>query len=269
MNLSGKTILITRSAHQADEFIQAIKRQGGTPIVFPTIEITLPASWEACDRAIDSLYMYDGLIFTSTNGVEFFFQRLNERNASVQELKSKMICVVGEKTKQAVEQRKLSVTAMPEKFTALDLAKTIQQEDLHGKSFLFPRGNLANNTLPEHLKALGATVNAITVYETKAPRQRDINKVRQLLLEDKIDVATFTSPSTFKNFISLFPPIEVKALLRKTKIAVIGPVTAHAIKEAGLEADIVSKESTIESLVQSIEDFFQSKIQNQQSAIKQ
>ena len=87
MNLSGKTILVTRAAHQAASAVRIIERHGGTAIVFPTIEILPPPSWDACDRTLNILHMYDGIIFTSTNGVEFFFQRYQERNISVGDLK--------------------------------------------------------------------------------------------------------------------------------------------------------------------------------------
>ena len=101
MNLTGKTILVTRSAHQADDFVHLIEQYGGRAIVFSTLEIVPPGSWADCDRAIKSLSLYDGLIFTSTNGVEFFFRRLKERGGPLQELHSKMILVVGEKRRRA------------------------------------------------------------------------------------------------------------------------------------------------------------------------
>lgn len=262
MNLAGKIILITRAAHQAEELVKAIERAGGIPLLFPTIEIAPPDSWDACDRALDALYMYDGLIFTSSNGVEFFFQRLKTRGFFPQGVQTKMICVVGEKTKQAVEQLRLRVTMIPEKFTALDLAKTLQQEDLNGKAFLFPRGNLGNTTLAENLKLLGAHVESIIVYQTQKPKQQDTNKIHNLLIKGKVDVVTFTSPSTVKNFVALFPNHHVKTLLQNTKIAVIGPVTESAVENSGFKVDIVAEKSTVESLVLAIETYFQSAIQN-------
>jgi uroporphyrinogen-III synthase len=252
MKLSGKTILITRAVHQATEFVQAIERYGGNPVVFPTIEITPPASWEACDRAIDGLYMYDGLIFTSSNAVEFFFKRLSEREIPFQDLKSKTVFVVGEATKQAVEQHGLSVTAMPEKFTAFDLVKALHQEDLKDKCFLFPRGNLGNNNLRDNLKILGAQVESVIVYQTQRPAEQNINQIKSMILQEKIDIVTFTSPSTFKNFAVLFSSDELKHLQQHVKIAAIGPVTAEAVEEFNLEVDILSKESTTDSLIQSI-----------------
>lgn len=254
MTLSGKNILVTRASHQAQEFVRLIEQSGANAILFPTIEITPPLSWEKCDTAIDGLYMYDGLIFTSRNGAEFFFQRYSERGEDTAILKAKKIFAVGEKTKQTVEQQGLKVTVMPEKFTSSDLAKAIEQEDLHGKSFLFPRGNLGKDILQDNLKLLGAHVDAVTVYQTEPPKQQDVDNIKKMLFNEKIDIITFTSPSTFKNFIELFTNDERKFINQKSAIAVIGPVTAEAIEKAGLEVDVIAKESTVESLLRTIAD---------------
>jgi uroporphyrinogen III methyltransferase/synthase len=256
-NLTGKTILITRAAHQAEDLVSRIEQLGGTPILFPTIEIRPPDAWDACDRAIEALYMYDGLIFTSTNGVELFTRRMEENGHSIKELQSKIICVVGEKTQRTVERLGLKVTAMPAKFTAVDLATTLQQENLQGKTFLFPRGNLANDTLPEMLKRLGAAVDAVTVYRTQKPKQENTGAIRTMLLNGKIDVATFTSPSSVHNFVALFSLEEVRRFHNRCKFAVIGPTTRAAFLEIGIEVDIVANKSTMQGLVESITQYFQ------------
>jgi len=204
------------------------------------------------DRTIEGLYMYDGLIFTSINGVKYFFQRLVEREVKIDDLKRKKVFVVGEKTRQAVEENGIHVTTMPERFTAADLSKTIEHEDLHGRAFLFPCGSLSPNTLADNLKLLGASVDAVIVYQTSRPPQQEIAHLQQMLFSDQIDVVTFTSPSTFKHFAMLFSHNELRKLQDHTKIAAIGPVTAHAVNEAGLEVDITATKSTTESLIEAI-----------------
>jgi uroporphyrinogen-III synthase len=265
MNLSGKTILITRAAHQAADFIRLVEQCGAVPLLFPTIDIVPPKTWDDCDRTIDALYMYDGLIFTSSNGVEFFFARMKERGVEMRDLKSNTVCVVGEKTKQAVEERGCTVTTMPEKFTALDLARTLQHDDLHNKTFLFPRGNLGNTILADTIKLLGGSVDTVTVYQTLKPKPEAVNDIRTKFTQRSIDVVTFTSPSTFLNFIELFTPEEQNAFLSKTTLAAIGPVTAKAIEDSGFKVSILPPISTIESLVQSIASYFQTTINNTES----
>ena len=258
MTLSGKKVLVTRPVHQASDFVRAIEANGGLAVVFPTIEILPPSSWDACDRALENLYMYNGLIFTSTNGVNFFFQRLTERGISLNSLTSKTIYVVGEKTGKAIEEHGLKVTVMPEKFTAADLSRKLESEDLRGKTFLFPRGNLGKDMLQDNLKLLGANVDSVIVYQTVRPHQTKIDEVRAMLLNGDIDVTTFTSPSTFNNFAALFSKPELIDIFKKTRIAVIGPVTATAITSAGFEPDITVRESTIAALTQAIIDFYRS-----------
>ncbi len=239
-----------------------MQEKGGTPIVFPTIVITHPESWEACDKAIASLYMYDGVMFTSTNGVNGFFKRMETLSVSLEHLKSKMIFVVGDKTKETVERTGLKVTAVPEKFTAFDLSKMLEQENLKGKSFLFPRGNLGSNTLADNLKLLGATVDSVIVYHTQQPNTQYISEIRQLLLSGKIDVTTFTSPSTFKNFAAFFTSEEMKKIREHVHFAVIGPSTAKALQEIGIESDIIPSQSTVESLVNAISNYYNSRTPN-------
>jgi uroporphyrinogen-III synthase len=255
-SLAGKTILITRAAHQAPEFVQLVRNHGGIAVEFPTIEILPPASWERLDRALDGLYMYDGLIFTSANGAEFFFRRMEERHDAIQDLRPKMIFAVGEKTKQAIERRELTVRAVPEKFTSFDLQKMLEHEDLNGKAFLFPRGNMGNDQLEGNLKILGAHVDPVVVYRTVQPQRENVDTLRANLLDGSIDAVTFTSASTFQNFQALFTGDRLKDILGRTSIAVIGPATASAVEDAGLDVDIVAKQPTIESLVDSMSAYF-------------
>ncbi|MBI4810218.1 MAG: uroporphyrinogen-III synthase, partial [Ignavibacteriales bacterium] len=190
MNLSGRTILITRAASQANQLVRLIEEQGGKAIVFPTIEITPPNNWDECDKAINGLYMYDGLMFTSVNGVEYFFHRLTENKITSCDIDKKIIMAVGEKTKRAIEQRYLNVTIIPEKFTASELANKLQQEDIKGKCFLFLRGNLAKDTLPEKVKMLGAQVDSVVVYQTNEPIPKNIDFIKKLLSNHEIDIVT-------------------------------------------------------------------------------
>jgi uroporphyrinogen-III synthase len=175
-----------------------------------------------------------------------------------------MIFAVGEKTKQTVEKFGLKVTAVPETFTAHDLSTMLQREDLHGTTFLFPCGNLSSNSFSEKLKTLGAHVDPLIVYCNKRPNPTDVNITRSKLTNGTIDVVTFTSPSTFKNFCSLFPE-DYRHLNRYTKIASIGPATQRAIEDGGLDVDILAEESTVEGIVRSIVMYFESELEKRQT----
>jgi len=250
--LAGKTILITRTRHQADEFGEMVQSAGGTPVFLPTIEIVPPPSWNECDRALQSLEQYDGLIFTSANGVEFFFARLAELHLVGKSGLSKPAYAVGPRTRTALEQRGLAVTQIPEDYTAEGLSRVMSHDRVRNKKFLFPRGNLSRDELVDHLRSHGATVDSATVYTTQMPRSEDNHKTANLLRAGEVDVITFTSPSTVRNFVEMFTADAVARFHKKTRFAVIGPTTHSALRDLGFEADIVAGKSTMNDLLESI-----------------
>jgi uroporphyrinogen-III synthase len=256
MSLDRKTILVTRAINQATEMIELIKAKNGIPILFPTIQISPPEKWDETDKALVGFYIYDGVIFTSQNGVLFFVERMKSQNIPTTLFDGKIIFTVGEKTKQALEQYGIATISVPEKSSALELSRLIKQESLKGKCYLFPKGNIAKETIQSTLKNLGATVDEVTVYRTLQPLSENVQKIRTLLDEGKINVVTFTSPSTVKNFFHILGFSKDKNFTSDTKIAVIGPTTESALQEYDLKPDIQSHHSTIESLIESIIIYF-------------
>lgn len=254
--LTGKTIVVTRAAQKADHLTRLIKQRGGNPLLFPMIEIRAPDSWDECDRSLRALDSYDAFLFTSVNGVEYFFKRIDELRITKNNLRSKPTYAVGPKTGAAAEEHRLAVVAVPQQFTALDLARTLTEKAVQGKKFLFPRGDKGRDVLVDELRQRGAFVDVITVYRTEYTKQHDTERVRSQIMNGTIDVITFTSPSAVINFTSLFSLQDREQFRRLYKIAVIGPVTNEALASVHMWADITAAESTIESLVNAIEGFY-------------
>lgn len=252
----GKTVLITRASHQADELVNLVKASGMIPVLFPLIEIGPPPTWQQCDAAIEALYMYDGVVFTSANAVTKFIGRMEEISASAGELNSKRIIAVGAKTRDVLERAGVAVTEIPESCTSVDLGRMLAHEDLRDRTFLFPHGNLTDNNLAGTLKLLGATIDRVIVYHTKRHRPANTDEVKHMIAGGTIDVVTFTSPSTVENFCTLYLPHEIPTVDAQTHFAVIGPTTAVAARSAGLEVSIVATEATSSSLVKAIQQFF-------------
>ena len=85
--LFGKGIVITRPERQADDLAKLLAAQGARPIFFPTIAIEPPSDWSELDAALAELESYQWLIFTSANGVRFFFERMQQKGKDVRDLK--------------------------------------------------------------------------------------------------------------------------------------------------------------------------------------
>jgi uroporphyrinogen-III synthase len=251
--LEGRTILITRAKTQAKEFGKKLELAGGTIVYLPTIEITPPDSWVECDTAIRHLNTYDIIVFTSVNAVGNFFARaLIVDGLSLSTMRRKMVFAVGEKTRSALESQGCKTEDLPEKASAQDLGHLLQQIELKGKSVLLPRGNLGTQALPRLLQQCGAIVHEVIVYQTRKPEIKSIESIQQMLANRAIDVVTFFSPSSVRNFRDLLPG----ANLEGVTIAAIGEVTATAAQQAGLKIDVIPPNPTSESMVSSLADFF-------------
>ena len=250
--LFGKGIVITRPEAQAQSFADLLHEQGARPIPFPTIRIVPPESWERMDKAIDCLSEYQWLIFTSANGVRFFVRRLKEVNRDIRHLKGIKICTIGPATAQALDELGLRVDLVPESFISEGVVKAFSGQNTKGSRILIPRAEQARDVIPEGLAALGARVDVVTAYRTVGSGKRS-EELTALIDDGKVDVITFTSPSTVNHFVDI---MGTKSLPEQIKIAAIGPVTAAAAKNAGLNVDILQETYTIPGLVEAMADYF-------------
>jgi uroporphyrinogen III methyltransferase/synthase len=253
--LFGKGIVITRPEEQAAEFARLLSAEGARVILFPTIRIVPPASWELLDRALDSLGSYHWIIFTSANGVKHFFRRLRETGRDVRDLKGIRICTIGPATAAAVEGMGIRVDIVPGEYISEGVVRAFQGVDLKGKRVLLPRAQEARDVIPEGLSKLGASVDVVTVYSTVRSESRK-EELRPLLDAGKVDVITFTSPSTVNNFKEIMGGA---ALPETVRIACIGPVTAAAAKKQGFTVHIYQEEFTIPGMVESLVAHFSEK----------
>jgi uroporphyrinogen III methyltransferase/synthase len=251
--LADKTILITRLKNASSEIQDMLESQGASVVCLPTIEITAPDSWDECDATIWKLAEYDSVCFTSKNTVEKFVQRIRLiRPQALNTLATQNLYAVGEKTKSTLEANGFTVQPIPQKHSAENLAHSFYGQNISGRHFLFPKSNIACDVIPKELRSLGAIVDEIVTYKTVIPEPENLEHIRTFLTDGKIDIVTFFSPSSVRNFTEMIGVETLQHIL----IAVIGPTTAEAAKEIGLEVDIVAKQQTAKSLVQGIMEHF-------------
>ncbi len=249
--LFGKTIVVTRKGDQANSMIDRLHELGAEPFFFPVIETIAPDDWTPLDNALKTLSKYDGLIFTSVNGVRFFAERIKAVEQDIRELKGVRIFTIGPKTAEAVRDLGIRVDVVPENFVAESLIASM--ENIKGQRFLIPRATVAREILPEQLRKMGAIVDVAPAYQTVLPSQ-PVDTLEKRLKEGSIDVITFTSSSTVTNFLTL---IGKKLLpeIKKVTIACIGPITAKTAREAGLNVEIMPEQYTVSSLMDAIENY--------------
>jgi len=253
--LFGKTVVVTRAREQASDFRLLLEEKGAQCIEFPTIEVIPPANWGPVDRAIQNLDHYDWILFTSVNGVRFFFQRLIEKGEDVRALHGMRIGAIGPKTAAGLQERGLRLDFIPSEYRAEAVIDGLGADEVASKKFLLPRAAKAREILPEKIKEMGGQIDVVSVYETIRPAGKR-GEVRDLLKEGVISCITFTSSSTVENFAKMFPEADLPSLVDKVTIACIGPITAQTARDHGLEVKIMPGEYTIEALAAAIVEYF-------------
>ena len=250
-SLEGKTIVVTRRKEQAEEVVTKLEELGAAVILFPTIEIHEPASWTDCDSALQRIAEYAGIIFTSANAVEYFFHRAKDLGL-LPLIASREIYTIGEKTKQAVHRYGFSPEEIPEYSSAEQLGNAIVRTSVSGKKFLFAKGNLARGEVVIVLSAHGAVVDEVIVYETKKPPLDDDAMAMIDTIKKSGDLVVFFSPSSIVNFLRDIPLGQLKT----ENCAVIGETTAEAARENGFTVAVTALQSTTESLVRGIHQYY-------------
>ncbi|MDP3065088.1 MAG: uroporphyrinogen-III C-methyltransferase [Chloroflexota bacterium] len=253
--LFGLRVLVTRSRSQASALSERLSELGAEPIELPTIEFAPPDSYKALDAALRRLSEYDWLGFTSVNGVESTFGRLQSLGMDTRALAGVKVCAIGEATALALAARGIAADLVPPEYVSSSLVEALQSAGIAGKRVLLPRTDIAGEELVRGLESLAARVDQVIAYRTIAPAE-SASRARQLLAEG-VDAVTFTSSSTVVNLLALLDGDPSR--LGKAVVACIGPVTAKAARQAGLRVDIEAVEHTIPGLVQALVDYFAAK----------
>lgn len=248
--LSGKRVLITRAREQARTFAALLAERGAIPIELPTIQTEPPADWAPVDRAIETLDRYAWIIFTSTNGVRYFFERIAHHGLDPRALEGVRIGAIGSATAAALAALHLQVNFSPVEYVAEAVVEGLKQFDLMGQRVLLPRAQDVREVLAEGLRRQGALVDDVAVYQTRPAG--DPAAAQRLFADGEIDVVTFTSSSTVRNLVGLLGN-QARDLLATLTIASIGPITSQTARELGLAVQIEASEHTIPGLVEALE----------------
>ncbi|MDP2277015.1 MAG: uroporphyrinogen-III synthase, partial [Nitrospirota bacterium] len=251
----GHRVLVTR---EHAEGFEPLEDMGAEMIEFPTIEIAPPENYDELDSAINKIEAYNWIIFTSGNGVKYFLKRLMEKDKDIRDLKGIKICAIGTKTAAEIKKYGIKVDLIPEEFNAEGLIEAflkiqnskLKKQSLKGINILLPRAEKAREIFPEKVRELGGEIDVPVTYRAVKPEMHG-KRLKRFLKEGRISVATFTSASTFDNFMEIMGA-DADELLRDVAIAVIGPVTARAVEKAGLKVEIMPEIATIEAMVEDI-----------------
>jgi uroporphyrinogen III methyltransferase/synthase len=247
--LFGQCVLVTRTRVQASVLSARLRVLGAEAIELPTIRIAPPNDWEPLDKEIASLPGYDWIVFTSVNGVRFFWERLIGAGHDARALGGVKLAAIGPATAGALEARGLRPDLVPQTYVAEAIAA--EMGEIGGQRVLLPRADIARPALVNLLRAGKAEVVEITAYCTQRP-EVESGELRDLLARST--VATFTSSSTVRNLAAMAceAGLDLARALAQATIACIGPITAQTARELGLPVHVMAQAYTIDGLVEAL-----------------
>jgi len=254
--LFGRRILVTRSREQASELVELLEEKGAECIELPAISVVPVQDVQTTERIVSAFCgesKVQWVVFTSVNAVRCFFELCFANGLDMRAFGGVRFAVIGSGTANALSAYHLKPDLIPTTFDAEGLVEAFKALGVQNQHILIPKAEKTRDVLVNGLKALGARVEPVTVYENVMP---DLAEDVLEALSQKVDVVTFTSSSTVKNLSALLPSHVKERLISHTKAACIGPVTGQTARAMGFDVAIQPDTATISALVKAIEEFF-------------
>jgi uroporphyrinogen III methyltransferase/synthase len=265
--LTGKRIVITRAAAQSEALAQELFERGAIPVVLPLVSFAEPQDFAPLDAAIAGIEQFDWMILTSSQAVRALVKRGEDLKVGLIRSKRKLrIACVGPVSAAAARQAGLSVEYVAETHTGAALAEELGKR-LQGTKVFLPRSDRGNPDLPLTLKRHGAEVTEVIAYRTVRPDAVDEEKLRQIA-DGAGDAVLFFSPSAVQYFGEMFGSEQLRVLQDKLAITAVGPVTAKALRDAGVQRIVLAGDTTAAAVIEALERYFAGNVQQAQAGAK-
>ncbi len=262
--IEGKTIAITRSKEDSEEFIQLMSKDNAKPIPLPTIELVSKGE-KIVDEFLDSLKEYnpDYSVFMSSKAVKLLLdsaKKISKKQELQLGIANTIVIAVGPKTKTALENEGIKVAHIPNRFSSVGVGEVFTRLNAVGKKVVVPRSGASTPFLKNLLEKIGLNVKEIHLYDVCAFRDTSQwNEFRELFSQNKVDGIVFTSASSVRAFFEIMSnDYEQKTLLdnlQKIQVVAIGPFTADELKKFNVQ-NTVAQVHTVPGAFDAIKNTF-------------
>ena len=253
--LAGKRIVITRAALQSSELFEKLSGSGAIPISLPLVTFAAPEDYAPLDAALFQWSLFDWVMFTSAYAVQAVAGRAARQGRTLTKtVPSPRIAVVGPATREKAEKAGFRVEHTAQTHLGIALAEELRDR-VQKKRVLLPRSDRANPDLPSALRNFGAEVTEVIAYRTLRPSDADQERLARVA-RGEADAILFFSPSAVQNFLELSSRKQLNILQDRIAMAAIGPVTAKALREAGVHRIVLASEASASAVVEALESRF-------------
>lgn len=242
--LAGKKVLVTGSRYVAGEMERALCPYGAEMVAISIIESRLlwnPQIQETLNRLKD----YQWMVFTSSNGVDLFFELLQSQNVDLRQLMHVKFAAVGKKTGAALTRHGFFCDFVPSGFSGEDLAREWIPVLGREEKVLLLHAKDGSPVLAERLSKAGIAFDDVPVYETWVDERRRDELNRAIREADYVTVASGSAVGALCSMVD-----DVSRM--KARMISIGPATTKMAERLGLSVRRTAAEYTAEGIVAAI-----------------
>jgi uroporphyrinogen-III synthase len=250
--LSGRRVVITRAREQTSELAGKLSGLGADVIELPLIRVTKHIEKETLADIMMELGTYDWVVFTSANGVRFFFEEFFRLFDEIRALGLLRFACIGEATAKAIKEFHLRVECQPEVSTAEALAEAlIGTGSLDSAKILCITGNLNREVLVKKLEEARAIVDQLQVYRTEKTNLEHEPAAADFRMRGA-DAILFASSSAVQSFVDQAAWLKLAKDAQRPLAGSIGPQTGETMKKVGMPIDFEAKTPSLDALVEAL-----------------
>jgi uroporphyrinogen III methyltransferase/synthase len=250
--LLGRRIVVTRNREQAGELTGRLESLGASVLELPLVRVSPVVDKDLWAEVFPELGSYDWLVFTSANGVKYFFDAFFSAFPDLRALGVMRIACVGEATAAAVRALHLEVELTPAKAVAEELAKLmVETGSLDSAKVLVVTGNQNRDVLVRTLEDARAIVDCFPAYKTEQADLTD-EPAAQDFREHGADAILFTSSSGVRSYVAQAAALQFADSATRPLLGSIGPITSDALRAAKLPVDFEATTSSLDALVAAV-----------------
>ncbi|EIQ02099.1 uroporphyrin-III C-methyltransferase [Opitutaceae bacterium TAV1] len=252
--LFGRRIAITRTRDQNSELREKLELLGAEVLELPLITVSKDVDKHSLVEILAELGHYDWIVFTSANGVRFFFEEFFKGFDDIRALGLLRFACIGKATAREIERHHIKVECMPDSATGESLADAlVETGSLDSAKVIVVTGNLNRDALVKKLEAARAIVDRLPLYKTERTDLTD-DPVADDFRQRGADAILFASSSAVQSFVKQSASLQLAPDAQRPLAGSIGELTSQTMREAGIAVDFSPAKPSLDALIEALRE---------------
>ena len=236
--LSGVSVCVTGSQNIVNRMSKLLENDGANVLSLPCLEIIKKADNPSLKAALQNIESFRCVAFTSTSGVEAFFEALVKECIDLRRLSNIKLAAVGKSTAKAIEKHGIFTDFIPDVATSKKLAQMLCERFDKSEKILIARAKNGSDDLTKILDNSNMCYEDIKVYETKALQLNPPLSCKYYIFASAAGVRAF---------------FEMGGKVNDDSYAIcIGKPTQNELEKRKVKNISISKSSSVESIENTI-----------------